>query len=180
MSLARSLATTLLIVIVVWGAAFLGSAAHRVEAPVADSSIASPSLQLVGVSESVDLAAGSDEINAAWQRFYDMNALHGSLDPARAARVYGYYRFDDADPNRASLTIGYDAPGSGSAEFPVLARLTRDDYQLIFQSTDSWDTAPAWAQIDADRPLHSVLEEYELNGSEVVTARVYVNYREIE
>ena len=183
MPLGKSLAVTLLITAAIWSMAFFGSTAYvgQAQAFVSDNrAAADSSLQLIGISESVDLALGDDEVIAVWQQFYDMTALHLSLDRAQAARVYGYYRFDRVDPNHASLTIGYDSSGDHRADFPILAQLSRDDYQLVFESTDSQDATTAWAQLDHSRPLHSVLEEYELDAGEVIATRVYVFYQSID
>ena len=178
MSLGKSLAATLLIFAAVWSLAYLGSASLRA-APGAESDSAKrTTLEIIGLSGPVDMASDQDAVDDLWQRFYDMTELHMALEQDQAARVYGYYRFDDPDTARATVTIGYDTHSRGVGGYPTLVRVSTENHELIHESTESWDTSAAWMQISDERSPHSVLEEYQMDaGGEVVATRVYVDYR---
>ena len=107
-----------------------------------------------------------------------MDTLHRSIDTQVGRRVFGYYRFREANKEIADLFIGYNAGASNPGNHPVIANFELPDYQLIHQDRESWDTTAAWNLVDFSKVVHSVLEEYETDGSgSVIATRVYVYYQ---
>ena len=180
MSLGKSLLTTLAIFAVVWSLVYLNTYSYRqaTAAVPQETSVAPEVILLTGIQESVRVDRGMDEVYSLWQRFYDQADLHLAMDAASSKRVYGFYRFDDAGFDRAQLFIGYNTAGRRVDGFDASSAITLGDYRQIHESSESWDTTPAWKTIDFGKSVHSVLEEYEMDaGGEVAVTRVYVLYQ---
>lgn len=190
MSLSKSLLTTALIFVVVWGM-LIWKNAPLISSQNADtkqltatnttvtnaSDSATTSVTLVGIKKKVSMGSMS-EINQHWQDFYGLNELHGAIPDNTSNRVYGYYRALNDDFNDAELTVGYNSQSLPLDKFAVLETLNFKQFEPLMENSKSWDTTPAWNAIDSNKIVIAVLEEYMMgSGGSVTSTNVYVLYK---
>lgn len=190
MPLSKSLATTALIFLAVWGALIWKSAPlannqtslsepSTATTPAINKKTASPltAITLVGLKKKVALS-NTDEISQHWQDFYNFNELHSSVSNTISSKVYGYYRPLDDNFNSVELTVGYNSKNQSITGFEVLETFDTQHFETLMENSKSWDTTPAWNAIDTNRMVTAVLEEYVIAASgDVTTTNVYVHYK---
>lgn len=143
--------------------------------PASEAFTLQPGLELKGITRLINFGAADIEqqIELAWNQFYQLTGLHRAVDWSGPVRVYAHYA-PSSKPLQWRLTLGYENLG-GKLKAPNQSMIPAGGYRRV-KALDPDGVADLWmAQFEAGLPEGHFVEAYRLDrNGEIQEAELWL------